>query len=52
MKRFQDIPMADLEMIFPDKRVYLKPLLLVQLLATILIGLASVIVTILTVRRQ
>ena len=50
IKRFQDIPIADLEMIFPDKKVYLKPLLLFQLLITIIIGLVSLIVTFLTVR--
>lgn len=49
IKRFKDIPIADLEMIFPDKKVYLKPLLLFQLLVTIIIGLVSVILTILTV---
>ena len=29
IKRFDDIPMADAEMVFPDKRVYIKPLTLV-----------------------
>lgn len=43
------MPLADLEMIFPDKRVYLKPLLLLQLFVTILIGTISVFVTFLTV---
>ena len=49
IKRFVDVPLADLEMIFPDKRVYLKPLLLIQLFITILIGTISVFVTFLTV---
>lgn len=44
-----DVPLADLEMIFPDKRVYLKPLLLIQLFITILIGTISVFITFLTV---
>lgn len=48
IKRFVDVPLADLEMIFPDKRVYLKPLLLLQLFVTILIGTISVFVTFLT----
>ena len=52
IKRFQDVPLADLEMIFPDKRVYLKPLLLLQLFITIIIGLVSVLVTFITVVRQ
>lgn len=49
IKRFQDIPMADIEMIFPDKKVFLKPLLVIQLIVTIIVGLISVIVTVLTV---
>ena len=49
IKRFVDVPLADLEMIFPDKRVYLKPLLLIQLFITILIGTISLIITFLTV---
>ena len=50
IKRFQDVPLADMEMIFPDKRVFLKPLLLLQLFVTIVIGLISVLVTLITVR--
>ena len=52
IKRFQDIPIADMEMMFPDKKVFLKPLLLVQLLITVVIGIISVFVTILSVRFQ
>ena len=52
IKRFQDIPVADMEMMFPDKKVFLKPLLLVQLLITVVIGIISVFVTILSVRLQ
>ena len=37
-------------MIFPDKKVYLKPLLLIQLFITIFVGLVSVLITFLTVR--
>jgi len=48
IKRFQDVPLADLEMIFPDKKVYLKPLLLLQLFITIFIGLVSVLITFIT----
>ena len=49
LKRFQDVPLADLEMIFPDKKVYLKPLLLIQLFIGSLGGVVSVLVTFLTV---
>ena len=49
LKRFQDVPLADLEMIFPDKKVYLKPLLLIQLFITMFVGLISVLITFLTV---
>jgi hypothetical protein len=40
-KRFDEIPMADIEMVFPDKRFYFKPLLLIQLSVTILGGLIA-----------
>lgn len=33
--------MADIEMVFPDKRFYFKPLLLIQLSATIIGGLVA-----------
>lgn len=49
IKRFQDVPLADMEMIFPDKKVFMKPLLLLQLFFTIIIGIVSVLVTFVTV---
>ena len=41
VKRFADVPMADAEMIFPDKTVWLKPLLLLQLFATVVGGFVA-----------
>ncbi|KAK9839613.1 hypothetical protein WJX81_000929 [Elliptochloris bilobata] len=43
VKRFDEIPMADIEMVFPDKRFYFKPLLLIQLSITILGGVIAAI---------
>lgn len=45
VKRFDDIPMADTEMIFPDKRVYVKPIVLIQLLVTLVLGLVAAVTT-------
>ena len=50
VKRFSSIPMADAEMIFPDKRVYVKPLTLITLLVTVILGLAACVTTFMTVR--
>ena len=41
VKRFADVPMADAEMIFPDKTIWLKPILLLQLFATIVGGFVA-----------
>ena len=41
VKRFADVPMADAEMIFPDKTIWLKPILLLQLIATIVGGFVA-----------
>ena len=51
VKRFDDIPMADTEMIFPDKRVYVKPLTLITLMVTVVLGLFAAVSTYLSVRR-
>ncbi|KAK9809543.1 hypothetical protein WJX73_000179 [Symbiochloris irregularis] len=48
VKRFDDIPMADTEMIFPDKRVYVKPIVLIQLLVTIILGFVAAFTTFLS----
>lgn len=50
VKRFDDIPMADTEMIFPDKRVYVKPIVLIQLLVTLVLGLVAAVTTFFSVR--
>jgi hypothetical protein len=39
IKTFRDIPMADLEVVFPEKHISMKPLDLVKLLITAVIGL-------------
>ena len=41
VKRFADVPMADAEMIFPDKTIWLKPILLLQLIATVVGGFVA-----------
>lgn len=41
VKRFADVPMADAEMIFPDKTIWLKPILLIQLFAAIIGGFVA-----------
>ena len=50
VKRFSSIPMADAEMIFPDKRVYVKPLTLITLFVTVVMGLVACLSTFMTVR--
>ena len=40
IKTFRDIPMADLEVVFPEKRISMKPLDLAKLLITGAIGLS------------
>ena len=42
--------MADTEMIFPDKRVYVKPIVLIQLLVTVVLGLIAAVTTFFSVR--
>ena len=50
IKRFAEIPMADAEMVFPDKKIYLKPLLLIQLAIAIIGGLIAAFTALLSVR--
>ncbi|KAK9827868.1 hypothetical protein WJX74_006810 [Apatococcus lobatus] len=38
LKMFGVVPMADCEMLFPDKRVYIKPFVMIQLIVTLVIG--------------
>jgi len=42
IKTFRDIPMADLEVVFPEKRISMKPLDLVKLIITAAVGLSVV----------
>ena len=50
IKRFAEIPMADAEMVFPDKKIYLKPLLLIQLAIAVIGGLVAAFTALLSVR--
>ena len=43
IKAFRDIPMADLEVVFPDKRISMKPLDLIKLISTGVVGLVLVV---------
>jgi hypothetical protein len=49
IKRFDEIPMADAEMVFPDKRIFLKPLLLIQLAIAIIGGIVAGLAALLSV---
>ena len=46
VKSFHDVPMADMEMIFPEKKVFIKPVVLIQLLVTVVLALITIITTI------
>lgn len=50
IKRFDEIPMADAEMVFPDKKIYLKPLLLIQLAIAVIGGVVAAFAALLSVR--
>ncbi len=50
IKRFDEIPMADAEMVFPDKKIFLKPLLIIQLLIAIIGGIVATFAALLSVR--
>ena len=49
IKRFDEIPMADAEMVFPDKKIFLKPLLIIQLLIAIIGGIFATFAALLSV---
>ena len=42
--------MADAEMVFPDKKIFLKPLLIIQLLIAIIGGIIATFAALLSVR--
>ncbi len=48
IKAFRDIPMADLEVIFPEKKISMQPLDLTKLVITAVIGLGMVAAKVLT----
>lgn len=45
IKRFEEIPIADTELIFPDKTIFLKPLTILQLAVTLIGGLVAALAT-------
>ncbi len=50
MKAFGTVPMADCEMLFPDKSVYVKPIVMIQLIITLVIGLVTAFLMLMSVR--
>ena len=50
IKRFEGIPIADTELIFPDKTIFLKPLTILQLAVTLIGGLVAAFATLWGVR--
>ena len=51
IKSFSDVPMADVEMIFPEKKVFIKPFVLIQLVVTVVLAIITVVTTLLQVCR-
>ena len=49
LKSFSDIPMADMEMIFPEKKVYIKPFVLIQLVVTVVLAVITVVTSLVQV---
>lgn len=47
IKSFSDVPMADVEMIFPEKKVFIKPFVLIQLVVTVVLAIITVVTTLL-----
>ena len=45
IKRFQDVPIADAEIIFPERTIYLKPVTLLEILSTIVAAIITAITT-------
>ncbi|DBA68162.1 TPA: hypothetical protein ACH3X2_013916 [Trebouxia sp. C0005] len=45
IKSFSDVPMADVEMIFPEKKVFIKPFILIQLVVTVVLALITIVTT-------
>lgn len=43
IKSFADVPMADCEIIFPEKKVHYKPIVLIQLAITLITAVAAAI---------
>lgn len=51
IKSFSDVPMADVEMIFPEKKVFIKPFILIQLVVTVVLALITIVTTLVQVYR-
>ena len=49
VKSFSDVPMADVEMIFPEKAVFIKPFVLIQLIVTVVLAVITVVTTLIQV---
>ena len=49
IKSFSDIPMADVEMIFPEKTVYIKPFVLIQLVVTVVLAIITIVTSLVQV---
>ena len=45
VKSFTDVPMADVEMIFPEKKVFIKPFVLIQLVVTVVLAAITIFST-------
>lgn len=50
LKRFRSVPLADLEMMLPDKTVYIPPNQYVSVGITVISGLVALLTTFLQVR--
>lgn len=45
LKRFSAIPLADLEMVMPEKKVFVPPSVLLQLAAAVVVAVAGLVAT-------
>ena len=50
VKRFSSIPIADLELVFPDKKVYMPPQVMLQMLITLVGAIAAIVTAVSGVR--
>ena len=50
IRQYDDIPLADTEIVFPEKKIYIKPVTIIQLFITLIGGLVAAAVTVWNVR--